>query len=76
MCWRIEYLVSLLNTQYLLSLRPDTSALSNKYLYNDKELQDEMGLNGYDYGARMYDPTVVKTEATLLTLSMTWLSSF
>jgi len=30
-----------------------------------------MGLNGYDYGARMYDPTVVKTEATLLTLSMT-----
>lgn len=27
----------------------------NEYLYNSKELQDDFGLDWYDYGARMYD---------------------
>jgi RHS repeat-associated protein len=29
-----------------------------RYLYNGKELQDELALNWYDYGARMYMPEI------------------
>lgn len=29
-----------------------------QYKYNGKELQDELGLNFYDYGARNYDPAI------------------
>ncbi|WP_202704517.1 RHS repeat-associated core domain-containing protein, partial [Flavobacterium sp. UGB4466] len=36
----------------------DYVATSNKYKYNSKELQDELGLNFYDYGARNYDPAI------------------
>ncbi|MGY6521746.1 MAG: RHS repeat domain-containing protein [Mongoliitalea sp.] len=30
----------------------------NKYLYNGKELLDGLNLNLYDYGQRIYDPTI------------------
>ena len=30
----------------------------NRYKYNDKELETEMSLNEYDYGARFYDPII------------------
>lgn len=32
--------------------------LPYRYKYNGKELQDELGLNMYDYGARFYDPAI------------------
>ena len=32
--------------------------MPNRYRYNGKELQDELGLNWYDYDFRWYDPAV------------------
>ncbi|HVW98382.1 MAG TPA: RHS repeat-associated core domain-containing protein [Mucilaginibacter sp.] len=39
-----------------ISRTPPTPVLKNEYLYNKKELQEE--LQQYDYGARFYDPVI------------------
>ncbi|MDX6187771.1 DUF6443 domain-containing protein [Flavobacterium sp. Fl-318] len=36
----------------------NTVVSSNKYKYNSKEFQDELGLGLYDYGWRNYDPAI------------------
>jgi RHS repeat-associated protein len=36
------------------------SGQPNKYLYNGKEFQDDLGLNVYHYDARMYDPMLAR----------------
>ena len=45
---------------YPFGLEINTSVLSpkNEYLYNKKELQEELGQ--YDYGARFYDPVIAR----------------
>ena len=39
---------------------PTSSNIALKYKYANKELQDELGLNMYDYGARFYDPATAR----------------
>ena len=34
------------------------NSTAQKFMYNGKEFNDELGLNLYDYGARMYDPSL------------------
>ncbi|POS02903.1 RHS repeat-associated protein, partial [Flavobacterium croceum DSM 17960] len=43
---------------YYIGAGKSSSSVTYKYKYNGKELQDELSLNVYDYGARNYDPAI------------------
>ncbi|WP_298760642.1 RHS repeat-associated core domain-containing protein [uncultured Psychroserpens sp.] len=45
---------------YNNNVSANSNSVASKFKYNGKELNDELGLNMYDYGARFYDPTLGK----------------
>jgi RHS repeat-associated protein len=52
------YPFGLLQKGYNNVVSSNVNSVAEKFKYNGKELQEELGLNTYDYGARMYDPAI------------------
>ncbi len=42
------------------ALSYSNTAPENRFLYNNKELTSDFGLDWYEYGARMYDPQIAR----------------
>ncbi|QMU63342.1 MAG: hypothetical protein GKR88_02975 [Flavobacteriaceae bacterium] len=42
----------------------NSNSVANKFSYNGKELNDELGLDWYDYGARNYDAALGRWHST------------
>ncbi len=52
-------------------------ALTNKYLFNDKEFQNDLNLNLYDYNKRYYDPALGKfISSDKLSAKYPWWSQY
>lgn len=55
----------------------NSSNNSNRYLYNGKELDSNFGLDWYNYGARMYDPTIARfTGVDPISDQFAWVSTY
>ena len=59
-----EFCLSLAGVHKQTLGRRKKRAGTYKYKYNGKELQDELGLNWYDYQARNYDPAIGRWLST------------
>jgi RHS repeat-associated protein len=50
---------------------------ANRYLYNGKELLDDLNLNLYDFGARYFDPVIGRwTSPDPMASEREWLSPY
>ena len=52
------YPFGMLQKGYNNVITTNANSIAEKFQYTGKELQEELGLNLYDYGTRMYDPAL------------------